>query len=214
MIILDFGSGETCRNSRDEVDRMLAALKEVDSGRRRIIIKWQLFQEVPEVEGVTVTPLDREVFDYAYKAAKDIGYETTSSVFDYSSLSFLLSYPIPFVKIACRPSLYTLMMKIPEDMQTIVSVSHPFTTWDFLIGTARDNFRLLCCVPEYPANQVRYETMFGGFLSEGISDHSEDFKLFHKYEPTMYERHFKLEDSEGLDNGPWASTPEDLKEIL
>jgi len=216
MVILDFGSGETCQNSRLEALKMIKEMDNVNSGKRRIVIKWQLFNTVPKAGGKTVTPLDRDVFDYAYRLAAKMGYETTASVFDIPSLKFLIdNYSVPFVKIACRQSIYELLLpKIPNSVLALVSVPSPFTTWDFRLSMISDNIDFLCCVPEYPANWVKYATLFGGFLSVGISDHTDNFELFHKYKPTRYEKHFKLPDSKGLDNGPWAMTPEQLEGIL
>ena len=47
-----------------------------------------------------------------------------------------------------------------------------------------------------------------------ISDHTTDFQLYNKYKPKIYECHYKLEDSTGLDAGEFARTPEQLAEIL
>jgi hypothetical protein len=43
MIILDFGSGNTCRNDKGIVKDMIQSLGQ----REGIIIKWQLFQHLP-----------------------------------------------------------------------------------------------------------------------------------------------------------------------
>jgi sialic acid synthase SpsE len=56
--------------------------------------------------------------------------------------------------------------------------------------------------------------LFKHALNFGISDHTTDFTLWHKYHPSIIEWHFKLEDSTGLDAGSFARTPEMLEEIL
>ena len=91
MIILDFGSGNTCKNSRRYITQMIDELAAVDTGKQEIVIKWQLFADCqPNI------PLEYHVFDYAYQYAKHLGYKTTASVFDMESLCYLLSYDIPF----------------------------------------------------------------------------------------------------------------------
>ena len=72
----------------------------------------------------------------------------------------------------------------------------------------------LYSVREYPAKAIDYMHKFGRNLTLGISDHTEGFWLWHKYQPAFYETHYRLEDSIGLDAGPWSKTPEMLREII
>ena len=73
----------------------------------------------------------------------------------------------------------------------------------------------MCCVSEYPASKEDYIEIFPeSFLELGISDHTIDWELFETYKPAIYECHYKLPDSTGLDAGPFARTPQQLKEIL
>jgi len=204
LIILDFGSGETCQNDKDTIDRMIEGLAEVDTGKKEIVIKWQLFRTIPHLKALTY-----EAFDYAYMKAKGYGYQTTASVFDALTIGFLKNYHVPFFKIAARDDLYKYIPTLIEKgHNVIVSVK------DITIVDTLDYYAYLCCVPEYPARIEKYESLFGGNLSVGISDHTHNFYLYHKYEPLFYETHFKLEDSIGADNGPWAKTPTMFKEIL
>jgi hypothetical protein len=177
------------------------------------MIKWQLFVSVP----APVKALDHDVFDFAFKYAMGRDVLTFASVFDKPSLDFLLGYQglgLTAVKIACRPYLYPMITQIPDGLQVFVSIPDP--NWRQFIPQMWPvkRFGFLCCVPDYPANQTVYETMFGGTLSGGISDHSPDLRLFGEYEPWVYERHYKLPDSTGLDAGVFASTPEQLKELF
>ena len=85
----------------------------------------------------------------------------------------------------------------------------------------------LACVSKYPAKISSYEKTysrevtplidFEGFeehiLKKSISDHTTNWDLYKKYRPKIYECHYKLEDSTGLDAGPFAMTPEQLLEI-
>ena len=195
---------------------MIDGLAEVDSHRHEVFIKWQLFTRVP----APVPPLDHEVYVYAVRYAAERDYMTSASVFDEFQLAFLLGLreaglPLPFVKLAARPRWYRLLEDIPRDVQVYLSL--PNAAWrDCLteMYPRAEPVRWLYCIPEYPANQTAYETLFGGNLHYGISDHSPDLRLFKEYQPLYYERHMKLADSTGLDAGPHASTPEQLKEIL
>jgi sialic acid synthase SpsE len=204
MIILDFSSGNTCKNDIKYIERMIDELKAVDTGKHEVVIKWQLFQEVGEN-----IPLKTYQFHHAYKYAALCGYKTTASVFDKFSLDFLLDYKVPFVKIANRPDLYWLAGEVPRKIPVIRS-----TRWGGEV-TVTDTEVVLCCISEYPAETLDYIANFTPeALSYGISDHTTTFELYNKYTPEIYECHYKLSDSTGLDAGPFARTPEQLAEIL
>jgi sialic acid synthase SpsE len=206
MIILDFGSGNTCKNDIKYIERMIDELKAVDTGKHEIVIKWQLFQEVGEN-----IPLKTYQFHHAYKYAALCGYKTTASVFDKFSLDFLLDYKVPFVKIANRPDLYWLAGEVPRKVDLYVSTD----------GYQYPNYadELLYCVSKYPATIDDYKNKsvleeITEYHAFGISDHTTDFQLYNKYKPSIYECHYKLEDSTGLDAGNFARTPAQLAEIL
>jgi hypothetical protein len=215
VIIIDFGSGETCQNNKDIVKRMIDGFIEVDSHKHEIYFKWQLFSQVP----APVPPLEHDVYSYAVQYALKHDYLTGASVFDEIQLEYLLrfrGYCLPFIKIACRPDKYRLLDKMPHEVPLYVSVENGLWV-EFLRRMWPERFdwiRPMYCVPEYPANQDTYERIFGGCLHYGISDHSPNLRLFEDWTPLYYERHFKLPDSTGLDAGVHASTPEQLKAIL
>jgi hypothetical protein len=204
MIILDFGSGNTCHNSLDYAKKMIESLAKIDPRDKEVVIKWQLFLNAGDN-----VPLNRGIFAKAVEFAWGHGYRTSASVFDVPSLDFLLratySFDLPFVKIANNPKYYYLINRVPDGIRIIKSVG---VREDFGIDT-------LCCVSEYPADVKQYKSAFTRkMLSSGISDHTTDWTLYNEYEPELYEVHFKLIDSEGLDSGPFSRTPEQLKEIL
>ncbi len=214
MIILDFGSGETSKNDIPYIKRMIDELKAVDTGKHRVVIKWQLF--APEtLPGPVPAPLSLLAFDEAYKYAATLGYETTASVFDTWSLRKLLAYDVPFVKLACRPWVYPLL-GVPWIVnggpapRAVVSVEDGVTgamlkkQWDVDV---------LCCVPNYPATYSEYEDFGYDSLMSGISDHTDTWQLYKDYEPDIYECHYKLEDSTGPD-AAYSRTPVMLKEVL
>lgn len=204
MIILDFGSGNSCLNQLVEAQRMIDALARIDH-QRKCIIKWQLFEKCGDN-----VPLQRSIFAKAYTYAWEIyGYETTASVFDKPSLDFLMRFDVPFVKIANNEKYYPLIQMVPEGIEIIKSVGSP--------EGFKDNCTFLCCVSEYPATIKQYEKVFKkAQLKRGISDHTEGLDLYKKYLPEIWEKHFVLE--RGIptnpDSGPFAILPEELMEIL
>lgn len=205
MFILDLGSGNTCKNNYDTIFRMIKSLSEIDP-ERKFILKWQLFKKAGEN-----IPLLPAMFLQAYRIAKGLGYKTTASVFDKESLDYLLQYNIPFVKIANRSDLYWLIGEVPRKISVVVSTGNSKQANDFAWTPILE---YMCCISNYPTDLKDYENTFPKKdLSRGISDHTTNWDLFRKYKPKIYERHFKLEDSTGPDAGPFARTPDQLKEI-
>ena len=210
-MILDFGSGNTCKNDEDYIAEMIDGLCLVDKTpeSRKPIIKWQLFEEA----GNNV-PMTRDAFEFAYKYALRLRLKTTASVFDEASLKLLLEYDVPFIKIANRPDLYDLIKKIPRGIPVVVSANDP-SHYMYHICTKTSSDIVLGCVSEYPAKIEDYEKAFSPeTLTAGISDHTVGWELYKKYQPWNYECHYKLSDSTGLDAGDFARTPEDLREVL
>lgn len=200
QFIVDMGSGNTCQNDRLKVMDMIDAVAEVDSGKYEVILKWQLFESAPPN-----IPLSDAVFEFAYIEARRAGYKTTASVFDMYSLDYLLTFNIPFVKIACREQLYDLALSCP--VPTYVSVpGEEEKSW---VKAAYH----LNCVPKYPATIADYEDRFADLRF--VSDHTPGWELLRKYEPEIIEKHFVLErDPDNPDAGPFAVTPDELAEIL
>jgi sialic acid synthase SpsE len=205
-VILDFGSGNTCRNNADYACKMIDAVKAIDSGKHEIIIKWQLFESAPPN-----IPLDWDVFDEAYAHARKHGYKTTASVFDTYSLEYLLAFDIPFVKIPCRPNLYWLIGEVPRKIPLYVSIEYgtngDLINFDKMIGL---NSEILYCVPKYPALFEDYDPM-----DLNISDHTVGLDLWNWGPHDIWEKHFVLErTTDNPDSGPFAVTPSELSEIM
>lgn len=217
MIILDFGSATTCRNDTAEVERMIRALAFVDTNKNKVAIKWQLFKDV-YYQGEKLPELDHDVYLHAKECAGRYGYDTTASVFDKASLDFLLETDPPFIKIAARPDIYPLVSSIPADMPIIISVAsqHDYDHFTWISKVSHGNVEgIMCCVPDYPAVPESYVKTFNPHdLRAGISDHTEDWTLYRMYLPPLYECHFALDDSTGLDAQDFARRPESLREIL
>lgn len=215
QVILDFGSGNNCQNNKEIIKRMIDELCRIDGKKHDVVIKWQLFKKAGEN-----IPLTRESFTYAFEYAKKCGYVTTASVFDFESFAFLKHFKdLPFIKIANSNDLYWLQEYIQEsNFKSYISVKNESEFENFKkkhkLGISY-NFDLFCCVSKYPADGIDYQETFSKeSLSYAISDHTTSFKLFNMYNPVKIEWHYKLNDSIGLDAGPFAKTPQMLKEVL
>lgn len=200
-IILDFGSGNTCKNDKRYIDMMYSNLKKIDQGKHNIVVKWQLFK----VAGANI-PLTDESFNYAYDKGVSLGYEVTASVADKESLDFLLLHDIPFVKIANNRSHDLLINYIPDEIPVYISKS------DELSLPAGKTYKEFWCISRYPATIEEYESL--PLQGCNISDHTDNFELFNKYNPDWIEWHYKLSNSTGLDAGSFARTPQQLSAIL
>lgn len=199
VIILDMGSGNTCRNDRRIVERMIRDIAQFCTNKV-VVLKWQLFKEAPPN-----IPLDHECFKYAYDLAWKLGYITTSSVFDIESMRYLMQFDVPFVKIACRPDLYELAK---------------YSTKPVYVSTAQSGLDLpgevhLACVRKYPATIEEYEKHFTASDLLRVSDHTVGWELYYKYRPEVIEKHFVHERvPDNPDAGPFAVTPDQLAEVL
>lgn len=205
QFIAEFGSGNTCRNDIQIVEQMIDGLADVDSGTHDVVIKWQLFHDAPPN-----TPLWHTIFEHAYHYAKSKGYQTTASVFDRESLDFLLKFDVPFVKIACRPSLYPIVQHIPKDIPAYVS-------YPSFAGRMGKSKRVvpLACVPKYPAPLIAYERNFQpAHIKMGVSDHTEGWELYREYNPGILEKHVVLERTPDNPDSAVAVTMEELSEVL
>lgn len=213
MIILDMGSGETCRNSKDIGHAMIDQVAQSIGNRKDVILKWQLFEKA-EDNGNQLLPLMPMLFKEFYDYAKEKGLMTTASVFDQQSLSVLLNYQIPFIKIANNIALYNLVGFIPRALPIYYSIGNMmFFDFEFKYFTTIDI--PMACISKYPATIADYESAFPKeILSKSISDHTEGIELYEKYKPMLIEKHFKLEDSIGADSGSFAITPKELKKLI
>lgn len=206
MVILDFGSGGTCRNDRRIINEMIEGLAEVDPDRK-CVIKWQLWDRRTEPQCVR---LRWDVFDSACKIAEDWGFRTTASVFDKPSLDYLLDdHDVPFVKLANRPYLRHLARYIPRGIPIVYSLRPEEDYWEL---SEAEGDRHMVCVSKYPASEEDYKG--SSMLPQGTSDHTIGLDLWHKYKPMVWEKHYRLPDQRGPDCGPWCITPQELVEVL
>jgi len=211
QIVLDVGSGNTI-TSFEVAKRVVDEISKVDNGKHEIILKAQLFRDQPPNEH-----LKKNVFVALWEYGNNHGYKVTASVFDLESLKFLLSFrDLPFIKIACRPELYWLIGEIPR--RTSVYVSYKPTllkAMDMVTQPviAEALITELLCIPEYPAKIEDYGDALLGYAY--VSDHTVGLELLKKWRPEIWEKHFVLKhDDTNPDAGPFAITPEELKEAL
>ena len=114
---------------------MIDSMADLDTHKNEIFIKWQLFREAGQNR-----PLGLQMFDYAYNYARERGYQTTASVFDLESLKFLMTYDIPFVKIANNERSADLTKYIPRGIDII-------TSWVYHLLVSDDyNSKSLACI--------------------------------------------------------------------
>lgn len=217
QIILDISGGNTHKNDWAYAKRMIDEVAAVDNHKHEIILKPQLF-----VKAGDNIPLKAIIFDKMFHYSKKLGYKMTASVFDEISLAFLLLYEPCFIKIANRRDLDWLIGEIPRKIPVYKSVS-PEEYWGGGIGDAGLRWAFehtihLLCVSKYPATATDYLKDKPASLSNlkpyGLSDHTIGIDFVKEQEPQAYECHFALEDSTGLDAGPWAKRPKELKEVL
>ncbi len=203
QIILDY-SANTHKNDLLKIQEAINAISLIDTKKHEIVFKSQLFREAGEN-----VVCKHGSFDFMYNRCKELGYKCTASVFDKSSLYFLLKYDIPFVKIANNRDFDYLIDYVPRRIP--VYTSHDCSKADNYYNnkSTLDDQRLRC-VSEYPAKIKDYRCVPGG----NISDHTIGFELFKTYKPKIYEKHFIMPGDDGLDSGPFAVTPEDLRQIL
>lgn len=230
QIILDF-SANTFKNDPEIIDRAVREIACINTGKHEVIFKTQLFKEA----GKNVV-CEHKMYDYLHTVCAKRGYGCTASVFDHESLEFLYSYHkkrlaekktgIPFIKIANNPDLYHLINEIPRAMPVYASMGYDDFPDDIPIYS-KDKF--LRCVSKYPAKISDYFKIMQKVFSDmhchpvkgysdyvSISDHTIGLELFETYEDDLevWEKHLILDDSDGLDAGPFAITPQELAEIL
>ena len=206
MIILDFGNGSVCLNDRDNIKTMIDRLAEVDIDRETVI-KWQLFLNIPPK-----LSLRRDLFDYAYKYAADLGFMTSASVFDKDSLDFLLRYNVPFVKLANQPHMWRYTDDVPRSVPLFVSVG---SEREFNWMADKNPNGIMACVSKYPALPSEYNLTFRNkILRAGISDHTDNISLYKAFRPCLYEKHYTVPEIPTDKVRRYCAGPEQVKELL
>lgn len=202
-IILDY-SANTHKNDLNKIQQTISAIKDIDTGKHEIIFKSQLFKEA----GKNIVCSEYS-FDSMYQHCQSLGYKCTASVFDLDSLNYLLSFDIPFVKIANNRNLDYLIEHVPRGLPVYISYDSNKidNCYNPLLNQIDERMR---CVSKYPADVSEYRVM----PRCNISDHTIGFDLFNMVKPKIWEKHLIMKGDKGLDAGPFAVTPEDLKEIL
>ena len=201
MFIIDIGSGNTLRTT-EEACKIIKIIKDMNISDS--YVKFQLFKK----EGNNI-PLNLEIFERATRYANVIRMPYGVSVFDEDSLNTAIySGALCFLKLANRSDLLYLVDKAPKEDKWIIS------TDNLNLKVDRHNTEIIYCISKYPATEKEYEQKFGDKLKQGFSDHTINFNLFKKYQPKIYECHFRLPETTGNDAGKFARLPEQFKEVL
>jgi sialic acid synthase SpsE len=217
VIILDFGSGETNANTEEFMEMVdkIIHYKEHNKSKNRIIVKFQLFtkESVPYLK-----PLEKDFFKFAYAYCLAAGLECTASVFDLSSIGYLLGFRPAAFKIAARENLYDLIDLLPLNQEIFVSVDN-VAKMQYLYDKFGNGFGhkliFLNCIPKYPALQEEYEEKFGHGLSHSISDHTEGLDLYKRWQPCYFEKHVtSYHDNNIPDRSSYACTIDEIGGIL
>jgi len=202
MIILDLGNGSVCKNRKDYIKETIDAIADIDV-ERECILKWQLFIGMDGKRAMR-----RELFEWAYQYAAELDFKTTASFFDYDSYMFLLSYQVPFIKVANQAFLRRGLDATFQECLISVPNNILFEMY------AMKNFQVMCCVSKYPAKNDDYGIFKDGYLRVGISDHTDNIELFRRYRPKIYEKHFCLDHVTQPEPRVYCLRPEGLKELL
>jgi len=217
MIILDLGNGGIFHNDREAIEKTIDSVAAIDI-ERTCILKFQLFLRI---DGKV--QLRRDVFHRAWEYATGLGFNCTSSVFDYDSVDFLSQYEVPFVKISNHPHLKKERVVNSVKKSFIEYSAHGFPLENVIMSVEdsdeykrfrKRNILLLCCVSEYPATIVDYRMRFTeGELRTGISDHTDGLELYKRYRPKIWEKHYVLDEVTDKPRS-YAMRPEGLREVL
>jgi sialic acid synthase SpsE len=205
--ILDMGSGNS--NTSFEVGKaMIDAVASVDGRKHEVILKYQMWTRAMP-QGANEW-LDWYLFKQLYEYGRGLGYKVTSSVFDYNALVYLLTFDIPFVKLANRPDTWGLLGDVPRRIPVYIS------NYLYECGFRESGLVIpMAVVSKYPASLREYEMIPNLGQYKAISDHTPGWELWDKYHPSVLEKHFVLErGGDNPDAGSFACTPEELKEIL
>lgn len=203
MIILDLGQGDSTQNDADYVRELIDSIPTSD-----VVLKFQLFEDIPGL-----TPLEHNVFEFAYDYSRFKGLECTASVFDSPSIDFLQRYDVPFIKIACNTKWYPLIDDIDGRVPLIVSIDSHIQLLSVATTHSEHYIGYISCVPNYPATYEEYRANFSkDMLYRGISDHTTDLELYREFKPAIWERHYAIDDI-----GPDAAHsigPDEIREVL
>ena len=220
--ILDIGNGNSHFNDIQIIKKSIDVVSELqdETDKIQFFLKTQIWSDKNTLVSKELKSTTWEIFDKAYEYAfhKDIGF--TSSVFDEESRNRLIcEYDVPFIKIACRPSLYDLILD--DCVKYLVSVSN----WNDYYRILECDHVPLICVPKYPATPtdyiIRIERMEDFDILDpgliGLSDHTCDWGIYNKYPATWYECHFSIDRNMIIDpigGNSFVREPKDIEEIL
>ena len=210
QVILDI-SANTHQNDPVLMRELIEAVPE--TVRHKVLLKTQYWTKpIPPNERTTMRGLLQFI-----NAAKSRGYAVGTSVFDEEAVKDItltgLACRLDFVKLPCRVGTYWLADFVPRATKVYASAI------DQKHGQTFRADYWLYCVPEYPADVSAYSQISNQLdYFHGVSDHSIGglvWKAARKNRLAVYECHYVLERSDtNPDAGPFAKTPDDLREMF
>ena len=155
----------------DIISKTLEYIRQYRSFRYDIVLKLQLFPNLPQYTDAGNYHVSRELWIDAVKEARNFGIPITASVFDLECLDLLLDvHPgAPFVKIAySQKENHVLVKEAASRKHTLVSCDHMSKHRVY----SGNNIWHLYCIPMYP---VPFPCCFDDHifkLFKGFSDHT------------------------------------------
>jgi sialic acid synthase SpsE len=205
-IILDI-SANIHRNDKGLMERIIDGLPIPPDGIR-YAIKTQYWRVGNTIVGKENKRTEYRMLRDIRDACRVRGLQWGSSAFDLSSMKTLCHLRPDFVKIACRPRIYSLGKHVPRGIKLFVSINlkHPHKLEYEHIPMG--------CIPEYPADTSLYATQScRSYVA--ISDHTVNDVVFAMKPWKYYECHYcEARDPNNPDAGPFARTNECLKRMF
>ena len=176
--------------------------------------------------GSTPWEWHKELIDYAYS----LNLDCFSSVFDETAVDFLEDLNIKFYKISSfELNHLPLLKKVASTKKPIIlstgmaSLNEINEAIDTLVESNNDNYALLKCTSNYPADPKDSNILTIPFLKNkfkcevGLSDHTLGIGASLaaiSHGATIIEKHLKLfEDDKGID-AHFSLTPEQMKNLV
>lgn len=183
-----------------------------------VLVKFQLFNAdddkgKPHYDWVKEHELTFEQAKQLFDYGASIGQEVFFSVFGVEYVDWCEKIGVMRYKLACDCKDNKLIEAIRDTNKLLIrSLSNPSPF------VSSSKYRVLYCVPEYPANKVNLKGL--GWY-DGYSDHTIGMEavkiatvLFTGIKDSYLEKHFCLEHDSRYPDNEWSMDHQDLKELI